>query len=139
MSGYPRVPYENMLEKLPGFIGHAFEQMSHQYILATSHLPIIEIGRWWGPDKNTRTEEKIDIVARTSADIWLFGECKWTGKKIGVAEYQLLVYRSHLVVTEDKREFWLFGKSGFTDELQALALSDETLHLVSLEQLFSGK
>ena len=38
------------------------------------------IGRWWN------NKEEIDIVAYNNQQSFIFGECKWKNKKIGLNE-----------------------------------------------------
>ncbi|MCD6176375.1 MAG: ATP-binding protein, partial [Candidatus Cloacimonetes bacterium] len=48
----------------------------------------------------------------------VFGECKWTNKKVGIEEYNKLVIRSSYVKSEGrKKKYIIFSKSGFEKEL----------------------
>lgn len=61
----------------------------------------------------------------------VFGECKLTNTNVGMGEFETLKRRSMLVNRSAKREFWLFSKSGFTDEL----IRSKSTRLVSLEEM----
>lgn len=84
-------------------------------LMQADRMQFTAIGRWW-----SRNEE-IDLVAldeetRTA----YFGECKWTGKKVGVNIYEDLLRKSHQVDwhREDcANRFMLFSRSGFTDAM----------------------
>jgi len=72
-------------------------------------------GRWW--DRN----EEIDVVAlnRRTNEI-LFGEVKWSNKKVGIDIYENLRRKSEIVdcgkgIT--KKHFALFSKSSFTNNM----------------------
>lgn len=61
----------------------------------------------------------------------IFGECKWRNTPVGMGEYQKLKERSDLLSGGTEREFWLFSKSGFTEELR----SAQKATLVELEEM----
>ncbi len=77
------------------------------------------IGKWW--NKN----EEIDIVALDEGTkTAYFGECKWSGKKIGDDIYKELVRKSQSVDWHKdgrKDRYMLFSKSGFTQRMTELA------------------
>jgi len=54
----------------------------------------------------------------------LFGECKWSNKKVGLDEYKRLLLRSNR-----KKIYVIFSKSGFEEDL--LNLQDENPHLIT--------
>ena len=61
----------------------------------------------------------------------VFGECTFANVKTGMGEFETLKRRSMLVNRSANREFWLFSKSGFTDEL----IRSKSTRLVSLEEM----
>ena len=78
-------------------------------------------GRWW----NNTTE--IDIVAydSTGEDI-IFGECKYTEKKMDIDIFYGLVEKANQVTwkNNNRREWYvLFSINGFTDKMIELASS----------------
>ena len=80
-------------------------------------------GRWW--DRN----EEIDVVAlnRRTNEI-LFGEVKWSNKKVGIDIYENLKRKSEIVdwgkgIT--KKHFALFSKSGFTNDMLAIGRKEK--------------
>ncbi len=98
-------------------------------------LPFVpdRIGAWWGRD------EEIDVVA-VGEDTVLFGECKWTVRRVGVTILDDLKQKAHPVIQEGgwKRvRYALFSRSGFTDALERRA-RDEGVLLVGPENLLAG-
>lgn len=84
-------------------------------------------GRWW----NSSTE--IDVVAfdSTGHDI-IFGECKYTEKKMDIdIFYALLEKAKEVPWKNDSRREWyvLFSINGFTDEMIKLAGSRKDILL----------
>ncbi|MFA5447023.1 MAG: ATP-binding protein [Sphaerochaeta sp.] len=120
---------------LPQFLGRSFETIAAEYVLASTNLLITEIGRWWGPDPDTRKEEEIDLVAHDGEGHWVFAECKWTNSPASEETLKTLIRRSKLVTESLASTFWLFSKSGFTDSLNAIAKEDERVKLLDLEDL----
>ncbi len=92
-----------------------------------------KVGRWW--DKN----EEIDIVATNEEENKiLFGEVKWSNKKVGLNIIDNLKKKTRLVEwggLDRKEYFILFSKSGFTDRLIDLAKSDKSIFLVKKDRL----
>mgnify|MGYP000955474847 CR=1 FL=1 len=124
-------------KELPQFLGRSFEAIAQGYVLSSTELLITEIGRWWGPDPTTKTEEEIDLVACDREGAWIFGECKWSNTPASETTLKTLMYRSMLVTTSTDVSFYLFSKSGFTDSLKAIAERDERVKLVGLEDVFA--
>jgi AAA+ ATPase superfamily predicted ATPase len=99
---------------------------------------ISRCGRWW--DKNN----EIDIVAYDGAegtdcgagkDI-IFGECKYTSKKMGLDVFNTLEEKSKSVIWKNdirRPHFILFSKNGFTVALKTLAETRSDLMLISKE------
>lgn len=134
-SGYSLGTKQNLEQNLPIYLGHCFEQLSQHYLLLHSTTPIKSIGRWWGSNTQTKREEEIDIVAQTFNTLWIFGECKWTHVPVGIPELDTLKMRSVLVTDSQEKEFWLFSKQGFSQNLIILAANSSNIRLVSLEDM----
>lgn len=88
-------------------------------------FPFHKIGRWW--DRN----EEIDIVAfnETTNEI-IFGEVKWSNKKVGIDIYEDLKRKSLQVEwgkKSRKEYFCLFSKSGFTTQMKEKAKKERVL------------
>ena len=94
-------------------------------------LEVDRYGRWW--DKNS----EIDIVGIGESDI-IFGECKWSNKKVGINILEELIKKSENVEVKGKnRSYILFSKSGFTEELLKSAEDGKDLYLIDLEKIES--
>lgn len=90
------------------------------------------IGKWW--DKN----EEIDVIGLNgeTGEI-IFGEAKWSEKKVGVNIFHDLKRKAELVEWEKgerKEYFILFSKSGFTADMEKLA-KKENVFLVKRDKL----
>ncbi|RJP24400.1 MAG: ATP-binding protein [Deltaproteobacteria bacterium] len=102
-------------ETLDQHVGDAYESISRETFLDMAlrrNIPITSLGRWWS--KN----EEIDLVAldEESRAIW-FGECKWSGRKVGTDIFRNLQRKAGLVewhTGKRKERFILFSRSGFT-------------------------
>jgi AAA+ ATPase superfamily predicted ATPase len=91
------------------------------------------IGRWW--EKN----EEIDLVALNSQNKQiLFGEAKWSNKKIGLDIIKDLKRKSKLVEWSSgsrKEYFALFSKSGFTNDMVEYANNNRDIFLFHQDKL----
>jgi len=113
---------------LPQFLARNYEKIAVEILqeaINNKKIPLNfeKIGRWW--DKN----EEIDIVATNSrTNEILFGEVKWTNKKIGTNIYEDLKIKSQRVEwgkNKQKKYFALFGKNGFTENMIKLARKEK--------------
>lgn len=115
--GAADLAYSRIAPELSAYMGGVFEEICKQYLwrlLLASKCAVrfTELGRWWGANPKTRTQEEIDIMG-TDKDSDLFGECKWTNDKVDLGVLETLVERSSLFHF-GKIHFYLFSKSGFT-------------------------
>lgn len=115
--GAADLAYSRIAPELSAYMGGVFEEICKQYLwrlLLASKCAVrfTELGRWWGANPKTRTQEEIDIMG-TDKDSALFGECKWTNDKVDLGVLETLVERSSLFHF-GKTHFYLFSKSGFT-------------------------
>jgi hypothetical protein len=105
-------------ETLDQHVGNAYESISRETFLGMArqrNMPVTSLGRWWS--KN----EEIDLVAleEESRTIW-FGECKWSGRKVGTDIFRNLRRKAGLVewhAGKRKERFILFSRSGFTTSM----------------------
>jgi hypothetical protein len=126
---------EQIKNTLDQHVGESYEAISREIFLDLARredISVTSLGRWWA--KN----EEIDLVAidEESRAIW-FGECKWSGKKVGTDVYQDLRRKSELVQWHaDRRNerFILFSRSGFTPAMLDLAKREKVV-LVEEESL----
>jgi len=124
------------------YMGLVFEKVCADYLTwknARGELPILftSIGRWWGTNPVTRSQEEIDLVAGDGKD-YLFCECKWRNEKIDMSVLRGLKEKAD--VFGGKRSytyFILFSKSGFSDGVIEEATKDSSILLVDLEKIMS--
>lgn len=109
--------YRRIAPDLSSYMGGVFEEICKQYLWklllkGECSINFSDIGRWWGTNPKTKSQEEIDIMG-TDKDSALFGECKWTNEKIGLGVLETLVERGRLFNYEQKY-FYLFAKTGYT-------------------------
>jgi AAA+ ATPase superfamily predicted ATPase len=104
--------YTELLRIIKGdlftFVSMEFEQMVRQVL--KSGFP--RVGSWWN-----RRGDEIDVLAIDSKKrIVIFGEVKWTNRKMGLDRVEALVAKSDLVkgFSRYEKRFLLVSKSGFT-------------------------
>jgi len=139
VSGLGEAIYEHEIEgSLSAYMGIVFEEICKQYIIeqakvnATPLLPG-KIGRWWGNNPKEKCQEEIDILSYRKDDA-LFGECKWTKDPVGMDVLENLKRRSELFPYKNNW-FWLFSKTGFTENLIDEAKKCDKIRLVCLEEM----
>lgn len=95
-----------------------------------------EIGRFW--DKQVEIDAAAfskAVGARRKGAIALAAECKFGGEKVGENVLEDLDAKT-AALRADTTERFLFAREGFTSSLKRRARADETLHLVSIEELY---
>lgn len=115
--GATNLAYKRIEPVLSTYMGSIFEEICKQYLwnqLLDGKSPInfSDLGRWWGTNPKTKSQEEIDIMG-TDKESALFAECKWTNEKVDTGVLDTLVKRSELFNFKDKY-FYLFAKTGFT-------------------------
>lgn len=115
--GAADLAYSRIAPELSAYMGGVFEEICKQYLwrlllAGKCAVSFTELGRWWGTNPKTRTQEEIDIMG-TDKDSALFGECKWTNDKVDLGVLETLVERSSLFYFK-RTHLYLFSKSGFT-------------------------
>lgn len=64
----------------------------------------------------------------------IVGECKWQSTKIGISDLEHL--KSKIIKAKlSHAYYYMFSKSGFTNELIKLAEKDEYLALIGLDEI----
>ena len=130
---------ETAKKHLPDYMGLVFEKMCRDYILNRyERLPfyIGEIGQWWGNDPVQKQQIQIDVVATSSdgAEV-LFGSCKFTNSKVGIDELELLKRYSKVMNPRCKPHYYLFSKSGFTENLE----NQTDVTLISIDKMMPNE
>lgn len=139
--GAADLAYKRILPELASYMGGVFEDICRQYLWkllleGKCEVTFTDLGRWWGTNPKTRTQEEIDIMG-ADKDMALFGECKWTNERIDLGVLETLVERSNLFHYK-KRYFYLFAKTGFTKGCIQRADEMGNVSLVAYEDMLEG-
>jgi len=110
------------------FLGFIYEDICLQKIKQFNRRNVLpfkakNIGRWWN------NKEEIDIVAYDDQNSFIFGECKWKNKKIGLKELQDLERKASIFLNVKRKYYVLFSKSGFSEQLKNLSNQREDILL----------
>lgn len=135
--GASAMAYRRIAPHLSEFMGPVFEEICKQYLwkeLLEGNLNFIDLGRWWGTNPKTRSQEEIDIVGEMDKSTALLAECKWTNEKVDAAVLDTLLERSKLLKYQ-KYYFYLFSKTGFTTGCTARAAELGNVSLVSYSDM----
>jgi len=138
MAGGSKIVYETEVKpNLDHYMGSTFEDICRQYLITYANVsfPIKEIGSWWGGNPDTKVREEIDIVAVNGKNA-IFGECKWQSVPIDVPVLKDLMRKSELLHGFEKKQYYLFSKSGFAPSLRKAADEDDSIKLVSLADIY---
>ena len=136
--GATDLAYKRIAPELPSYMGGVVEEICKQYLWKLlledkCAVNFSELGRWWGTNPKTRTQEEIDVMG-TDKDSALFAECKWTNEKIDLGVLETLIERSNLF-NYKKKHFYLFAKTGFTKGCMDKAAEMGNVTLVSYDKM----
>lgn len=141
VSGNPKRLYEKIIEpQISHYMGTIFEEICKQYILiknSNGELPIMfgKIGKWWGGNPILKKQEEIDIMAIGEESSVIYGECKWTNDLIDNNVLENIIRRGNLFQYKDKY-YYLFSKSGFTQECINKAETNLSIKLIEFNTMF---
>ena len=135
-----KIYQESVIKGLSDFMGFAFEQMAKEYLeylIQSDKISfyIKEYGVWWGNNPVERRQEEIDLVAIGDDEI-VFGESKWRNQLLDRSVLKDLKNKAKLF-SQEKKQYMLFSKSGFSENLLDESKDDITIHLIDLEKMFS--
>ncbi|HPZ07061.1 MAG TPA: ATP-binding protein [Candidatus Eremiobacteraeota bacterium] len=113
---------------LNDFTGFIFEDICRQKLIELNKIDMLpfkaeKIGRWWDG------KEEIDIMATGEKGEYLFCECKWSVKHVGVSVYEKLQEKSNRISENRKKYLCFFSRSGFSDELKKLSRDMGNIYL----------
>ncbi len=103
------------------FVSWTYEEVCRSFVRKglLNGMRFNKVGRWWTKDG------ELDIVGiNEDENAILFGEAKWSAKKIGMDILNDLKRKASMVDWggEDRKEYYvLFGKRGFTEEVREIA------------------
>lgn len=120
-------PLEKIKNEFNLWVSKIYEDLSRETLLTDSKIPfpIKKLGRWWN------NSEEIDIVGIGDKEI-IFGECKWSSKKVGMSVFLALKEKSKKVKWNNdtrKEYFILFSKEGFSEELIEFSRNEKNIIL----------
>ncbi len=114
------------------YLGKIYEEVCKQLLSSTTNYA--KIGRWW------YKEDEIDIVALDrDEDKILLAECKWSKNRVDTdLLYDLKEKAEKVRWKNDERheEYFLFSRSGFTDELEQCSSGSDNIALYSLQDMY---
>lgn len=116
------------------FTSQTFEEVCRSFVRKglVKGLKFNKVGRWWSKDA------EIDIVGiNEDENSILFGEVKWSTKKVGIDILADLKRKSKMVEwgKKSRKEYYaLFSRKGFTEALTGLG-SKEDILLIGIEKM----
>lgn len=137
---------EVVMPRLDEFVSApAFERACHQYVASAEH-GAAAVGRWWGqipdPARPRRTvSRELDVVAADArGDVLAVGCCKWTNRKLGVAEDELITtVAASIPRARGAFHRYFFSREGFSEELRRRAEAEpERYRLVAPEAMYEA-
>lgn len=136
--GAADLAYKRIEPELSSYMGSIFEEICKQYLWKLlleekCAVNFNDLGRWWGTNPKTRTQEEIDIMG-TDKDSALFAECKWTNEKVDLGVLETLAERSGQFRYKNKH-LYLFAKTGFTKGCIEKAAEMGNVTLVKFEDM----
>ena len=124
----------------PGFdeyVAFIFEDICKQFLSRRNKLPItgekvLEIGRYWLNDRETKTQIEIDICAKTTAGYIIY-ECKWQNAKIDMSVMRGLEEKGKKIPDFEVTSVGAFSRSGFEANVSA-----KYTHIFTPENMFDA-
>ena len=109
--------YKRIAPEFSSYMGDVFEEICKQYLwklllAGQCAVNFNDLGRWWGTNPKTKSQEEIDIMGADKDSI-LLGECKWTNEKVDLSVLETLAERSKMF-KYPKKQLYLFAKTGVT-------------------------
>jgi len=141
-AGLGDLVYDNDVKNQYGaYMGLVFEEICKQWLTAQARkddMPFFigNVGRWWGTNPATRTQEEIDIMAARENDA-LFAECKWKNSAVDTDTLRDLTRKSALFGYKNIH-LYIFAKSTFTSGLRAAADRQGGVRLLTLVEMIES-
>ena len=132
---------ERVMPEITAHTGRVFEDACRDYMKRMNKnqcLPFTfyDIGRWWGTNVNTKSQEEIDFIADADEKA-IFGECKWQNAEVRLDVLQNLQRKSAIFSGYTDKHYFIFSKSGFHGLLKGDS-ADGHVHLVDLGMMYGG-
>jgi len=133
--------YEYMIKSyLSDYASYIFEDICKEYMRALNkknRLPFrySKIGRWWSKTlKSTETEIDIMAVDNISKN-YIIGECKFRNKLFDMSDFNNLNSKYIPGNNDSKIYYYLFSKSGFTEDVLKLRDTNDNIFTVNLPDI----
>ena len=94
------------------------------------------LGRWWGTNSVTRSQEEIDIMS-TRKEESLFAECKWKNADVDIDVLHELKHKSGLFIYQ-KTYLYIFAKRMFSSQLLRAEYEDGLVSLFTLSEMIDA-
>ena len=138
-NGMAEMAYGRIEPHLSDYMGTVFELICRQYVYELARAGKLDVvpatvGRWWGTDNRTRTQEEIDVIVDDGEGAALFAECKWRNEPVGEDVLDKLVFRSELF-RRQRKSYAIFSKRGFTQGCREAAASRGDTRLISFAEM----
>lgn len=138
--GLSEIAYEHIEKQLPTYLGATFEEICKQYLWKIRKdneclVSFTDIGRWWGNDPINKCEAEIDIMGSDDKGNLLLCECKWKNEKIDVSVLNALLEKGKIFHNKNI-SYYLFSKSGFTENCINIANEMDNIGLVKYDEMF---
>jgi AAA+ ATPase superfamily predicted ATPase len=133
--------------ELAGHTAQTFEELCRVYTRRRYGMEAPSVAGWWGEAdpryKPERREEEIDIVGLKRKRAVIVGECKWTTGRMPRAVLDDLETYKIPALLRDKAikpstegpRILLFGRSGFSADLEGAASDAENVELITVDKL----
>ena len=138
-AGLGSLVYDKEIEdRLNEYMGFIFEDICVQWFYKQAKketLPFLigDIGRWWGTNPKTFSQEEIDIMSARNGQV-ILAECKWRNSSTGIDVFNDLKRKSSLF-SYKKIYFFLFSKKNFTSKLLQISSEYNNLKLITLSEM----
>jgi hypothetical protein len=128
--------YESAIRPvLEQYASHIYEDICREYLRRLNRQDVLpfhftRIGRWWNKDT------ELDIMAADrDKNNFLAGECKFKESAFSLSEVNAAVTKFRPAKQTAKVHYYLFSRSGFSDDAQKTA-KEQGIRLVHLDEMF---
>ena len=124
--------------QLNAYMGFVFEHICRQWFIEMAKkkaLPFFagNLGRWWGTNPKTRSQEEIDIMS-TRKTAALFAECRWKNSEISADVYRDLKRKSEMFSFHENY-FFILSKKAPSTELLLLEREHRLVKCFSFQEM----
>jgi len=146
-AGLGEKVFDNDVENhINDYMGFIFEDICKQWFFEQAKktaqeefaLPFFigDIGRWWGANSRTHSQEEIDLMTVRGNEA-IFAECKWRNTDTDISVFNELKRKSAMFPYQ-KNYFYIFTKKKFSKELIKLSKEDNNIKILALTEMICG-